>query len=257
MKKLLLIPLCIIMCWMAYVLYRLSPAQEQIIRPHKMIAFQNVQQSFIGIIGDSWAASQKLDTIITNELGRNNKNYKVVSYGHPGATTKMVYNDLFKDSTKEYSSNALFYKKMKYCIVIDGVNDVAGAYGKDFYATNEMDIIETLLTNNITPVIVSVPEFGIQEEYRHLNPMKSIVRHSLALVTSGGEINTITSCRETLNKDLIAAHLQHAVIMVDFNDVVSDYSTNKKLYANPLHLNVAGNQKLGRYIVQCLIKPST
>ena len=52
----------------------------------------------IGIIGDSWVAGGKLDTVLYNDLFSNGLSSVVISSGHPGAKTKLIYQNLDRKS---------------------------------------------------------------------------------------------------------------------------------------------------------------
>ena len=56
----------------------------------------------VGIIGDSWVAGQKLDSLLHQELLKNELSNRIISSGHPGAKSKLIYENLFKSNDIEY-----------------------------------------------------------------------------------------------------------------------------------------------------------
>ena len=127
----------------------------------------------IGIIGDSWVAGNKLDTVNKNAMMSKGIVCRIFSSGEIGAKTKTIYENLLTDkSTDIFSSENILAMHPSYVIVISGVNDAAAQIGKNFYATHLLLIIRTLLLNKIKPVIVTLPEFGIDNYNYNLNFFK-------------------------------------------------------------------------------------
>src|SRR5690606_7925243 len=123
----------------------------------------------IGIIGDSWVAGDKLDSLLFNGLFEKGFENKIISSGHPGAKSKLIYQNLFEDKENEHSSKSLIENRPDYCIVIAGVNDAASQIGSHFYAYHMNLIVKTLLHYRIKPIIVTCPEFGIKETIDNMN----------------------------------------------------------------------------------------
>lgn len=107
----------------------------------------------IGIIGDSWVAGGKLDSLL--HIGLLDKGFKnkILSSGHSGAKSKLIYQNLFDEKGNEHSSKFLIENRPDYCIVIAGVNDAASQIGGHFYSYHMSLIIKTLLHYKIKPII--------------------------------------------------------------------------------------------------------
>lgn len=208
----------------------------------------------IGIIGDSWAASSQLDTLIHNDLAQRGIDNSVISRGHPGAKTKTIYEDLFLPDTMEHSMRYVLEAKPHYCIVIAGVNDAIGQVGPSYYAYHTTEIANTLLAHGIKPVLVTLPEFDVLRAVKEL-PLLSRVRNVVsAHYNNGGEIDNIFSYRKALQNKLEATGLENRVITVRFDSVCSDYSEAVHLYRNHSHLNRKGNEKLAAVINNTILK---
>ena len=65
----------------------------------------------VGIIGDSWVAGQKLDSLLHQELLKNGIENRIISSGHPGAKSKLIYQNLFKDKKNKHSSKFIIESK--------------------------------------------------------------------------------------------------------------------------------------------------
>ena len=198
----------------------------------------------IGIIGDSWVAAENLDAFIKNSLRKNGRASVVYSSGLGGSKTKQVYMNLFANDKDIFSSAFIKYKQVKYCIVCCGVNDSFGQFGKRFYSKNMCLIIKELLKFNIKPVIVELPEYGVNELFDKLHIANKIKNKVFAFFNSDSGTDNIKEYREALNEELKKELLRDKIVFVEFDAVCSDYSKCKELYTDHLHLTDAGYSKL-------------
>lgn len=202
----------------------------------------------IGIIGDSWVVRQNLDSLLKKKLLDRGVQAEIYSSGNPGAKTKKIYENLFKDENEAFSSKQVLEKKPDYCIVIAGVNDAAMCQGPDYYAHHVVMIINTLLHYNIKPVVVSLPEFGVEENFKNKNVVSSLSNRGTELFLNGGSEFKLQDYRNTLMQDLKSTGLDKKIVLLDFDKVIRDYSEDKDLYADPLHLNKKGYQKFSEFL---------
>lgn len=208
----------------------------------------------IGVIGDSWVAGRKLDSVLHFELLEKGFENKVLSSGSPGAKSKLIYQNLFKGDGEERSSKFIIEENPDYCIVLAGVNDAASQMGSHFYSYHMILIIKMLLHYGIKPVIITCPEFGIKETNEDQNVFSKYRNTLSAYFNNHGEIYNIKTYRKTLFDKLEAEKLGDSVIVVDFDKVCSDYHKCPGYYANTAHLNNTGNVKLGQVIISELTK---
>jgi lysophospholipase L1-like esterase len=138
-----------------------------------------------------------------------------------------------------------------YLVVVAGVNDTAGHIGRDFYAHHILCIIKAAQARGIHPVIVEVPEYGIEDipAWDFLRYAKRLIYRA---VYDGMERDVIMAYREALRQSLTPAMLEDMSI-VYFSSLIKDYSEHMELYANPSHLNREGYQKLGHMIAENII----
>ncbi|PQA93499.1 hypothetical protein B0A69_10855 [Chryseobacterium shigense] len=207
----------------------------------------------IGIIGDSWVVRQNLDSLLQKKLLDKGIQAEIYSSGNPGATTKRIYGNLFKKEGEEFSSKTVIEKKPDYCIVIAGVNDAATHVGPDFYSHHMMMIIKTLQHYHIKPIIVSLPEFGVEENFKNKNMISSLSNRSAELFLNKGEEFKIPDYRNTLLKDLKANGLDKNSVILNFDEVSEDYEKDRNLYADPLHLNKQGYQKFSEFLAKGIV----
>jgi len=208
----------------------------------------------IGVIGDSWVAGQKLDRAIEQTVANSGFETVVLSSGHPGAKSRQIYRSLFLERGDINSSNALFMDDdLDYLVVVAGVNDSAGHIGKTFYAHHISLIVQAALAREIKPVIVEVPEYGIED-----TPSVGLLswgKRSIYLwLFDSGNVDVIREYRKALREELQASGIADKVLLVEFSSIANDYNAGKDLYANPSHLNHDGYSKLGKLIAHSIIE---
>ena len=195
----------------------------------------------IGIIGDSWVGRTDLDKKMQKFFSEKGIEAEFIALSHPGATSKEIYEDMFKEKNEEFSSKFVIESKPDYCIIIAGVNDVARHVGKKYYADHMVLIINTLLHYKIKPIVVKVPNFGVEDVQEYKN-IFSKYTNIVSEVIDGGEVNdnNVSTYRETLNKELKENDLLDKIILFDSDKINKDYKNNKNLFTDPLHLNEQG-----------------
>lgn len=199
----------------------------------------------IGIIGDSWVSSgRKMDSLLQKKLLDKGIISRVVSSGNPGAKSKLIYQNLFYDNNKLNSSKFIIEECPEYCVVIAGVNDAASQVGSGFYSYHMIMIIKTLLHYNTKPVIVELPEFGIEEATNEMNFIKKNRNILYSKITNSGELDNIKTYRKNFQKQLAEQNLLDSIIFIGFDSVCADYSKCPDLYENTSHLSKKGSEEL-------------
>ena len=210
----------------------------------------------IGIIGDSWVEDKGFDTIIHKKLLNENINSKIISSYQGSAKSKSIYQNLYEDRSEPYSSKSIIESRPDYCIVVGGVNDASGQIGARFYSYHMSQITKTLLHYRMKPVIVSLPEFGIEEIPEDMNLFEGILwrlRNKIsAFLNNKGEIDNIKTYRKALVRELESENLKDGIIIIDFDDVCKDYQKCPDLYSDRGHLSECGKEKLCQIITDKL-----
>ena len=199
----------------------------------------------IAIIGDSWIAGNKLDPHIAQFLNQKGWSVELDSFGDPGAITKRIYQNLFvKDSP--YSSREVLYGEKPYdlVVIVAGINDSMRYMGSDFYVHHMGLIMDAVSKRGSVPVVVELPEFGIEEAESN-NPIGYIRRRVLRYFFNGSKIDVIPDYRNALQDYLRKNWNDDDYIFVDFDLVADDYRRNMEIYKKDLiHLNDIGNARL-------------
>jgi hypothetical protein len=136
------------------------------------------------------------------------------------------------------------------CIVLCGVNDAAGYIGSDFYAFHVVEIAELLRSHGVFPVILEVPEFGI-ETSSSISWLGAFRRHAMRWVLHGGERDVIPAYRNKLRLALRDRLPTRAYELVSFDPVCTDHTGARDLYTQDLcHLSQAGIARLATVLMK-------
>lgn len=119
------------------------------------------------MIGDSWAAyHHNYDTILATMLQEKlHKPINVTSSGMVGAKTKKIY-ELMYDSITDHGTKKKLQENPHYCIISAGINDAVAKMEPNNYIYHYNLIIKQLLTNNIIPVIIDMPNIDYKSVYQ-------------------------------------------------------------------------------------------
>jgi hypothetical protein len=206
----------------------------------------------IALIGDSWIAGNDLDPYIAQALSEQGWKVTLDSFGQPGARSKRIYQNLI-DGDSQFSSRSVIFGDDPYdlVVIVAGVNDSAGYMGADYYVHHMRLIINTLIERGSIPVIVELPEFGIEKTGSN-NPAGYVRRQIFRHIFNGSEIDVIADYRDELKRYLLKSGLtDEDYLFVDFDQVARHYSESLEIYREDLlHLNDEGNKQLSKAIAR-------
>jgi len=197
----------------------------------------------VGIIGDSWACGRGLADALEKHLADDGLAARVVSFGHGGAKSRDILLNLLKPGDVQFSSSRILSDDFDYCVVVCGVNDTGGYIGADFYSFHVAGIAELLDHHGVFPIILEVPEFGI-EESASISFLGAARRIAMRWLLHAGERDVIPAYRDALPPALEAGLPPDAYKLVSFGTVCEDYIQARHLYTKDLcHLS---NDRLSR-----------
>ncbi len=234
-----------------YLINRFSYSKEQ---PYYPIASQDSLSLKVGIIGDSWVAGGILDSLLHKDLNEMGIRNNVLSSGQVGAKSKLVYKNMFKDSTNINSSKNVLVEHPEYCVIIAGVNDSQGQVGATFYSYHMAIVIQTLLYYNIKPVILELPKFDIVKATENMGFLKKMRNVLFSKFNNHGEINNIAAYRESLHNELQKREISEKILFINFDSLYCfDDKKNEIFSRDGIHLNREG-RKLLCHVISNLIK---
>jgi hypothetical protein len=206
----------------------------------------------VALLGDSWA-TEELAKLVREEIQQRGWQVELVRARHPGARSRVVYEDLLRPADEPYSSQALLLgEPVHAAVVIVGVNDSSAYIGSDFYTHHVGLIVRALQQRGVFPFVLELPEFGI-EVVESRNPIGYTRRHLMRQVYEGGERDVIPAYRQALRTALQPALEADELRLIPFDAVSNDYQANLSLYKDAAHLNDAGNRRLAAQIAESVV----
>ena len=189
----------------------------------EFVAPEKSEKFTVGIVGDSWVASQKLDTMLHNRLINYGIENRIVSYGIPGATSKVIYENF----------DQIISKSPDVCIIIAGVNDSALMYPSSYYQHHVGLMVASLREVGIEPIILELPHYNRNESIKKLKFKIRSLSYVGAIIN--GNVNEPLS-NYRINYD------------VKFPELKPNH------YRDQAHLNTTGNQKLAQALADYINK---
>lgn len=207
----------------------------------------------VAYIGDSWAFfhqpyDQRISDSLTNKLRLP---AKVTSLGFCGRSSKEVYQYFFdKPEMVTFLS-----KGYDYCFVSLGINDANKKMSTNYYKQSMACIIQFLLTNQITPIILEIPDYDIEKMYRWEIPSRKLLRPFSRFVT-GTPINCKKEFRKALDELLSEKKYGEKVQVIRYKAWNDNFADDLKNYykGDGIHLNDKGYTKLDSCIINICVK---
>lgn len=207
----------------------------------------------VAYIGDSWAFFHcPYDQRLTDSLSRKlNHPAKVTSLGFCGRSSKEIYWYLFDNpELVKYIS-----KGYDYCFISVGINDANKKMSTNYYKQSMAYIIQFLLANQITPIILEIPDYDIERMYKWEIPSRKLLRPFSRFVT-GTPINCKKEFRQAFNDLLAEKKYGEKVQVIRYKSWNNHYAEDIKDYykGDGIHLNHKGYAKLDSCIVETCVK---
>lgn len=243
MKKILLYLLVLIIvigvCCFTLVCNYYAPPRLQ--KPYKTPVQGDTLR--IAYIGDSWAYLHGFHNCMIPCLleSRLHRPVKIYTVGIPGLTSKELYEYMFLDDGFKP-----FFMERYYSIafIAVGVNDADKKMSTFYYKKSMEGIITFLLANDITPILLEMPDFDIEKSFERQGLLRGCMR-KIAMYINVIPLDCKQLFRKALN-DLILENKQRQVGVVRYKSWNTNYAEDiHNLYWNDgLHLNEKGYEKL-------------
>lgn len=193
----------------------------------------------VAYVGDSWAEGHQstkcvIDSIIVNAI---KKPVIVRTAGMGGLTSKDIYNGLFKDDSMR---NVIEWGP-DFCFVVAGINDTDRKKGRNYYMENMKLIIETLLENSITPIILEIPSYDIRHSFNKKR-IKFKLRYCALMFFTQSKLDCINEYRNAYIDLIKEKHWEKDVITISCEEWnFEGYQDQRGLYnEDHMHLNEKG-----------------
>lgn len=206
----------------------------------------------IAYIGDSWADGHKHVRCVIDSLISNAIEHPVIvrTAGISGLTSKNIYYALFRNDSMR---NVIEWGP-DFCFVVAGINDSDRKMGKEYYKENMRLIIELLLENYITPVVLEIPSYDILFSFKRRNRQVKL-QYLASMLLSLSKMDCIEDYRKVYYELLGEQDWNDRVITIFCKDWNPDgYKDKRDLYDGGLmHLNAKGYSVLDSCISQKII----
>lgn len=193
----------------------------------------------IAYIGDSWADGHKnvkciIDSLVSDAIGLP---VVVRTAGISGLTSKYLYYCIFRDD----SIKDVIEWGPDFCFVVAGINDTDRKMGKQYYKENMKLIIELLLEEQITPVVLEIPSYDIHFSYKRRSRQVKL-QYLASMLLTWSKMDCIQDYRDAFNNLIKEQEWERKVITISYKDWNSDgYKDKRRLYDGGLmHLNSRG-----------------
>ena len=254
-RKLILFFLFVILCIildLAYNIYRYY-APPKLRQPYQtnIISDDTLRIAFIG---DSWAFMHGDHKCTIAEMLKDSLRLpvKVYSYGLCGFTSKEIYENIFNnDDLRSFLTN----NKYDFCIISAGINDVNKKISRDYYTSSMNGIISFLLTNNIHPIILEIPDFDVYKIYRWWRIDRKILR-IISMKINNVPIDCKQLFRDALDSLIAEKWKKNQLSTIRYKSWNNDYRNDQEhLYLKDgLHLNEHGYAILDSVIAKDILK---
>lgn len=206
----------------------------------------------IAYIGDSWADGHKnVNCVISSLVSRTTGRPVVVrTAGVSGLTSKYIYYCIFDDD----SIREVIEWGPNFCFVVAGINDSDRKMGKKYYKENMRLIIDILLENHITPIVLEIPSYDIRFSYKRRSRQVKL-QYLVSMLLTWSKMDCIDDYRKEYIELLEEQGWNKRVITVYSKDWNPEgYKDQRNLYDSGLmHLNAKGYLVLDTCIANKII----
>ena len=221
-------------------------ALEEIHQPYQVQSHHDDTLRVV-MIGDSWAGMHDevgMDSFLQRQLNVLMACPVIVkSRGRGGEKSRGIYNLMFEYGN--YGTRQILSEGPDYCIVMAGINDAAANKGVRQYLYHFNLILDFLLSHNIRPVIVEIPDVNIWALYSQ-KPIKDLFGDYLKSMMTGCDMYNYHKYREALLSMLVEEDMMKEIVLIPMKEWNGNRdSINKSLFLeDQIHLNRRGYELL-------------
>ena len=252
---------CMLVSWKWRPFYR--PAEVipsyKVIRPHD-------DTLRVIMIGDSWVyfhQTLRRDSTFERQLKKElgSRKVKVIAKGRYGFTSGEIYERMSAERTMkiDYDLNNCTQEIIEtgpdYCVISAGINDARQRRGKNYFVRNYYHIIKTLLSNNIRPVVMEIPDVDVDEAYIG-NTLYYQLKAKICMNLLKTQLYGVNDYRQALKDSLELHHLMDSIIYVPAASWNPEGWRDKRdIYTDDhFHLNLLGYKILDSTFAAEIVK---
>jgi len=257
MKKIILF---ILILFAICILFDFAKKVHKYYFPNKqMTAYQTAHHNDdtlrIAYIGDSWAyihQQQKQCQIPQMIEEQAQRPTNIYSYGLSGRTSNEIYEALFADN---HLKKLFSEQGADVCFISAGINDVNKKLSSEYYQESMDNIIRFMLTNDIRPIILEIPDYDIYKAYRGLKTSSKLLR-KISMAINSVPMDCKQTYRDALDSLVKKKGYQNKVSIIRYKTWNYDYpeDQNRLYLKDGVHLNDYGYSVLDSVIAKEIIK---
>ena len=200
----------------------------------------------VAMIGDSWAGMHDemlMDTVLQSRLTfLTGLPVIMKSRGKGGEKSRGIYQLMFE---QDGYGTRLLIDGSDYCIVLAGINDAAANLGTGQFLHHMQLILDFLLSHQICPVIIEIPDVNICHLYGD-KPVKDLLTDYMKSRMTGCGLYRFSDYREALKDLLQANYCNKHLLYIQMQGWNGDgQEINKNLFLeDQIHLNRDGYEQL-------------
>lgn len=210
----------------------------------------------IVMIGDSWVEmrSDTLNKLFQAKLSvLIDRPVILKTKGKGGEKSRGIYKFMFEEAAS--GTKKLLFDSVDYCVVIAGINDAGANLGKKQFVYHMKLIIDFLLSNDICPIIIEIPNVNIWNVYSN-KPTKDMVVDYIRSLMTGCGMYHFSEYRDALHSMLKDSGLIDSVLYIPMRGWNGDDSNLNRLFSldDQIHLNRRGYIKLDSCVVNAVCR---
>ena len=183
----------------------------------------------LSMIGDSWTFLHKphdnyMANLISNATG---KPAKVISCGISRLSSKEVYRCIYDNDEMEQ----VLRDGADFCFISVGINDSNRKMGARYYAHHTLYIIRFLLQNQVTPILLELPDYDVAYTFPN-QEMRKVIAGRLSMFFNHSSMDCLEEYRQLLAKELEREGISQQVLVVPRTIFRENHFTPDRMHLN-------------------------
>lgn len=235
----------------SYISYNYYTAPKQ--RVPYLSKSNNIDTLNIAFIGDSWAVFHNNHNCIIRNLLADSIHRPIAVYtmGVCGQTSKEIYKSIFDNP---YYRQFFQQRKYDFCIVSAGINDTYKKMSISYYSKSMDGIISFLIANKIRPIVLEIPDYNIEDTYKHQTFFRRMLRQ-VSMFINGTPMDCKQLFRNALDDLVKHNSYEDKLYIVRYKSWNNNYiyDINKLYRYDGMHLNANGYTVLDSTFAKIII----
>ncbi|MBP3775776.1 MAG: hypothetical protein J6I37_02180 [Prevotella sp.] len=230
------------------------------------VAVHNDDSLRVIMLGDSWVyfhETLRRDSTFEQMLKRNlgSRKVKVLARGRYGFTSGQTYERMSAERCMEidydlnYCSQDVVETGPDYCVISVGINDARQRRGKDYYVRNYVHMLRLLLSQNIIPVVMEIPDVDVDEAFDG-NTLYYQLKARICMSLLETSLRGVKDYRQALKDSLVVHHLMDSIVYIPAASWNPEgWRDKRNIYTDDhFHLNLVGYDLLDSTFAAAIVR---